>query len=105
MSAANLASVLSVLPLLATAADDLEMETRTAHSRAAETRAAVNTAGGAENYVKALVREFNKKLPKQLDESTSLVGASAHGRQFNLMYRLQKFRTHLSFEWCYLNSL
>jgi len=98
MSAANLASVFSVLPLLATAADDLEIETRTAHSRAAETRAAVNTAGGAENYVKALVREFNKKLPKQLDESTSLVGASAHGRQFNLMYRLQKFRTKEDFE-------
>lgn len=98
MSAANLLSILLVLPILATAADDFDPDTRTSDSRASETRAEVNAAGGAENYIRALVREFNRKLPKQLDESTSLVGASSHGRQFNLIYRIQKIRSKDDFE-------
>jgi hypothetical protein len=98
MNAANLASILMATPLAAMASDDFEIDTRTTDIRAAETRAAVNAAGGAENYIKALVREFSKQLPKQLDESTNLIGAAANGTQFSLMYRLQKNRTKEDFE-------
>lgn len=98
MNAANLASILTVMPLLAMASDEFEIDTRTTDMRAAETRAAVNAAGGPENYIKALVREFSKHLPKQLDESTNLIGSAANGTQFSLMYRLQKNRTKEEFE-------
>jgi len=98
MNAANLASILTVMPVLAMAGDDFEIDTRTTDMRAAETRAAVNASGGAENYVKALAREFTKQLPKQLDESTNLIGAAAIGKQFSLMYRLQKNRSKEDFE-------
>jgi hypothetical protein len=77
MNAANLASILMAVPLALMAGDDFEIDTHTTDMRAAETRAAVNAAGGPENYVKALVREFSKQLPKQLDESTNLIGAAA----------------------------
>jgi len=80
MNAANLASILTVVPVLAMAGDDFEIDIRTTDIRAAETRAAVNASGGAENYVQALAREFTKQLPKQLDESTNLIGAAAHGK-------------------------
>lgn len=98
MNAANLASILTVMPLLTIAGDDFEIDTRTTDIRAAETRAAVSAAGGAENYVKALAREFSKQLPKQLDESTNLIGAAANGTQFTLMYRLQKNQSKEDFE-------
>jgi len=98
MNAANLASILTVMPVLAMAGDDFEIDIRTTDVRAAETRAAVNASGGAENYVKALAREFTKQLPKQLDESTNLIGAAAHGKQFSLMYQLQKNRSKEDFE-------
>ena len=98
MSAANLASIFTVMPVLAKAGDDFEIDTRTTDIRAAETRAAVNASGGAVNYVKALAREFTKQLPKQLDESTNLIGAAANGKQFSLMYRLQKHRSKEDFE-------
>lgn len=98
MNAANLASILMATPVLAMAGDDFEIDTGTTDVRAAETRAAVNARGGTENYVKALAREFTKQLPDQLDESTNLIGAAAHGKQFSLMYLLQKNRSKEDFE-------
>ena len=58
MNAAKLVSILMAVPVLAMAGDDFEIDIRTTDVRAAETRAAVNASGGAENYVKALDREI-----------------------------------------------
>lgn len=85
MNAANFASIVTVMPLLAMAGDEFEIDTRTTDLRAADIHAAVNAAGGAENYIKALVREFSKQLPKQLDESTNLIGSIANGTQFSFI--------------------
>jgi hypothetical protein len=98
MKAANYVSFCVLIPLAGLAADDAEIDNRTAIVRSDEIRSEVYAAGGPEGYVKELARELSKGLPKKLDETTYLIGASAQGTRLMLRYRLPKVISKEEFE-------
>lgn len=98
MKAANYVSFCVLIPLAGLAADDAEIDNRTAIARTDEIRSEVYAAGGPEGYVKGLARELSKGLPKKLDETTYLIGASAQGTRLMLRYRLPKVISKEEFE-------
>jgi hypothetical protein len=98
MRAASFISIYALLPLSGVAADALDDGSRAISVRTDEIRSEVYAAGGPEGYVKALVRELSKGLPKKLDESTYLIGTSAQGTQFSMVYKLPKVLSKEDFE-------
>ena len=98
MKAANYLSICVLIPLAGLAANDAEIDNRTAIVRTDEIRSEVYAAGSPEGYVKELARELSKGLPKKLDETTYLIGALAQGTQLILKYRLPKVVSKAEFE-------